>query len=226
VIRFGGQRSLMGSPSCPMSPSPVLKLVPPPRPVPSGTRSALSEGELVRGLKEGDQDAADQLYRRYARDVWRMLHRILGDDQELDDLHHEVFFQAIRAAPRFRGQSALKSWLIGIAISCAREKLRSRRRRRWLSFMAPDELPEITAEPSAGHEPARAAFELIGKLPPEERIAFTLRFVEGMTLDEAALAMGISTGTLKRRLRKARARFLEQAANHPELCHLREGDER
>ena len=67
--------------------SATLRLVPE---TPSSQRNAelrptaLSEEALVRGLKAGDPNTCDRIYRLYAREVWRMLHRILGDDSDLD----------------------------------------------------------------------------------------------------------------------------------------------
>ncbi len=201
----------------------TLRLVPEPSSLGATTRpTPLSEKELVRGLKTGDPSICDRIYRLYAHEVWRMLHRILGDDPDLDDLHHEVFVQALRGAQRFRGEARLKTWLIGIAVNCARTKLRSRRRRWWLQFMAPEDVPERTCEHRDDDVAlsARAVYEIVAQLPTEERIAFTLRFVEGMTNGEIATAMGCSEGTVKRRITKARKRFFARAQKHAALSSL------
>lgn len=199
-----------------------LRLVPPPSASPElpavDTRAReTNEAELVAGLVAGDPGVCDRVYRLYQAPVWRMLRRVLGDDPELSDLHHEVFVQALQSAHRFRGDSKLETWLIAIAINCARAKLRSRARRRWLTFMAPEDLPEAPTPSNEAAAQARAVYAIVGKLPAEERIAFTLKFVEGMTLDELAAAMGCSTGTVKRRLRRARERFDRLAQRHPAL---------
>jgi RNA polymerase sigma-70 factor (ECF subfamily) len=207
-----------------MSRPATLRLVsePPPKGEPAQP-SSLSEQELVKGLKDGDPAVCDRIYRLYAREVWRMLRRILGDDPDLDDVHHEVFVQALRSAPRFRGDATLKTWLIGIAVNCARTKLRSRRRRWWLRFMPPEDLPEETSPSSCDDDTAltaQAVYTVVERLPPEERIAFTLRYVEGMTNGEVAAAMGCSVGTVKRRLSKGSARFFVLAEKHPALSAL------
>lgn len=199
-----------------------LRLVPPPSapselPAVDTRARETNEAELVAGLVARDPSVCDRVYRLYQAAVWRMLRRVLCDDPELPDLHHEVFVQALQSAHRFRGDSKLETWLIAIAINCARAKLRSRARRRWLTFMAPEDLPEAPAPTTEAAAQARAVYTIVGKLPAEERIAFTLRFVEGMTLDELAAAMGCSTGTVKRRLRRARERFDRMAQRHPAL---------
>ena len=206
------------------APASTLRLVPDSAAAeaPKSKVKTWSEAELVAGLRARDPGICDRIYRLYAREVWRMLRRILGDDEDLDDLHHEVFVQALRSAARFRGEASLKTWLIGIAVNCARTKLRSRRRRWWLRFMAPEDLPEGSDTPCDDETAsrARAVYDLVERLPTEERIAFTLRFVEGMTHGEVAAAMGCSVGTVKRRVNKARSRFFTLAKKHDALSEL------
>ncbi len=220
-----------------MTPRPAtLRLLPRPasEPPPSeastaeARAAALSEEALVDGLVAGDPQACDRLYRLYATEVWRMLRRILGDDHELDDLHHEVFVQALRSASRFRREAKLKTWLIGIAVNCARTKLRSRRRRWWLKLMAPEDMPEPASAAADDDDAlvARAVYDLVARLPTEERIAFTLRFVEGMSNGEVAEAMACSSGTVKRRLARANSRFFALAQDHPALASLCDEEDR
>jgi RNA polymerase sigma-70 factor (ECF subfamily) len=184
-----------------------------------------SEKALVAGLRAGEPEACDRVYRLYARDVWRMLYRILGDDSDLDDLHHEVFVQVLRSAARFRHEAALKTWIIGIAVNCARSRLRSKRRRSWLRFMAPEELPD---PPGEDHGDAAttvdAVYQLANRMPTDERIVLLLRFVEGMSSSEIAAALQVSAGTAKRRLARATQRFMTLAAGHPALRDLCRGE--
>jgi len=206
-----------------------LRLVPTPGPSsdppPVETRAReLSEADLVAGLVTRDPSVCDRVYRLYQRPVLYMLRRVLGNDPELADLHHEVFVQALQSARRFRGDCRLETWLIAIAVNCARAKLRSRARKRWLTFMAPEDLPEHSSSSGEAASQARAVYALLSQLPTEERIAFTLRYVEGMTQLEAAAAMGCSTGTVKRRLRRARDRFDRLARRHPALRGLVESE--
>ena len=89
-------------------------------------------------------------------------------------------------------------------------------------FMPPEDLPEGTrdAEQDEAELSAQAVYELVARLPTEERIAFTLRFVEGMTNGEIATVMGCSGGTVKRRISRAKTRFFALAEKHPELASL------
>ncbi|MCA9625760.1 MAG: sigma-70 family RNA polymerase sigma factor [Myxococcales bacterium] len=174
--------------------------------------------DLVERLRRGDPHAADELYRLYGGVVWQILLRLLGPDPDLEDVHHEVFLQAIRSASRFEGSSSLRTWLRGIAVNCTRNLLRGRRRGRWLSFLDPHTItpPVIEIDHDRGAE-LRAVHAVVAKLPPDERITFLLRYLERCTVPEIAEACGVSTGTVGRRLRRGRARFRELARRHPEL---------
>ncbi|MEM1029851.1 MAG: sigma-70 family RNA polymerase sigma factor [Myxococcota bacterium] len=209
-------------------PSAHLRLVAAPSPATAGTTGAevdvtaraSREADLVRGLVARDPSTCDRVYRLYQRPVWRMLRRVMGNDAELADLHHEVFLQVLQSAPRFRGESRLETWILAIAINCARGRLRSRARKKWLTFVAPEDLPEPPPATTEAAARARAVYAIVEHLPPEERIAFTLKYVEGMTLEELATAMRCSTGTVKRRLRRARDRFDRLARREPALAAM------
>jgi RNA polymerase sigma-70 factor (ECF subfamily) len=155
--------------------------------------------------------ARGALYDRYAAHVERVLLRVLGPDDEIADLMQEVFLAAIEGIDGLAEPARLRAWLSGIAVFKARACIRRRRRRRWLWFMAPEELPERGVEP-APHE-----------LPADERIAFALRLIDGMELTEVAEACGVSLATVKRRLARARDEFRERALTEPALTDWVEG---
>ena len=113
----------------------------------------------------------------------------------------------------------LGGWLARIAVFTARGCLRSRQRRRWLRFGAPESLPELEA-PQASAEDRRAVqatYAVLSRLSPRSQIAFTLRFIEAMTVAEGAEACAVSPATFKRRVAKAREEFLAAARDEPEL---------
>jgi RNA polymerase sigma factor (sigma-70 family) len=123
------------------------------------------------------------LYERYRRRVWQVLHRVLGNDPELSDAHHEAFERALRSIGGLRDVTRLESWLIGVAVFTARSVIQRRVRRRWLLFMPPEKLPEsAVAATGESSEAVRATSAVLEQLAADERIAFVLRFVEGMEL--------------------------------------------
>lgn len=175
---------------------------------------------LLDALRVNDSDAAAALFDRYGEHVERVLARVLGVDSELQDLLHEVFIRALVGIADVRDPALLKSWITSIAVFTARECIRRRSRRRWLKFLPWSEVPEQVAPPFdfAGSEVLRATYALLDRLPADERIAFTLRFIDGMELTETASACRVSLATIKRRLSRAEARLRAAAQEHPAVA--------
>lgn len=179
----------------------------------------LDDAALVAAIGRGDRAAAAELFDRFAPTVHRVLGRLLGADRELGDVVHDVFVHAYRDLSKLRDPAAVEGWLVGIAVHSARAHIRRRGARRWLSFLAPEDLPEVAAEgvdPAAQQE-VRATYEVLGTLPADLRIAFALRFIDGMKLEEVAEACSVSLATVKRRLRDAETQFRAGARRHPVL---------
>jgi RNA polymerase sigma-70 factor, ECF subfamily len=177
------------------------------------------EVQLVRDLQARQPAASVHFYARFAQPVRGLIFRILGRDSELEDTVQEVFVRAIESIPRLRDASALRSWVMGIAVRTARIRLQSRKRRRWLGFFASGEVPEVaSSDPSPEIREALSALaRVLDALPTDERIAVVLRFGERMTLPEAAESCGVSLSTFKRRLQRGERRFRALTADEPVL---------
>lgn len=190
---------------------------------------AVSDAALVAALRAGSSDAADELFERYGEYVERLIVRVLGLDGEVPDLINEVFARALERVQQLQDATALKGWLGSIAVFTARTFLRDRRsRRRFLGFFAPEELPEVAFRP-APVECSLAlsrTYEVLSTLAPDERIAFALRFMDGMKLADIAEIMGVSLGTVKRRLSRGQQRFVRAAERDPLLRELVENSQR
>lgn len=168
---------------------------------------------LVASLRCGDLGAPAALFDAYGSYVERLLVRVLGSDPEIEDLLHEVFVEALTNIDQLREPAKLKGWLTRMTVFIARGSLRRRKRHRWLVFLPSEELP-TEASPSTPPE-ARdlldRVFGVLRKLRPNHRIAFSLRYIEGMTLPEAAEASGVSLATFKRWLKASDQAFLARA---------------
>src|SRR5262245_33181291 len=75
-----------------------------------------SDAGLVQALRAGREDAREEVVRRCAPDVERVLYRVLGPDPEIEDIAHDVFMTALVSIHKLRHPHALRSWLVGIAI--------------------------------------------------------------------------------------------------------------
>jgi RNA polymerase sigma-70 factor (ECF subfamily) len=179
------------------------------------------DASLVAALRLGDRAAMDALVDRYGPFIERVLARILGYDGELPDVVHDVFLTAFGRIRNLKHPELLKEWLRGVTVFVARECLRRRRRKRWLTFRPDDELPEVPdAIDRLGSHAAdelTRLYRVLARLPPDECIVFTLRFMAEMELQEVASACGVSMTTVKRRQRKAERRFAAEARKDPVL---------
>jgi RNA polymerase sigma-70 factor, ECF subfamily len=178
--------------------------------------------ELFEGLGRGDKNAERELVALFWPRIGRTLMHVLGNQSEIEDLTQEVLIRVFARLDRVRDAASLRPFVTSTTVFVARETLRRRARKRWLVFTAPAELPEIEL-PGATPEQRRAVeafYRVLEKLPLDERVAFSLRYVEGMELTEVAWATDVSLSTSKRRIKAAEARFTKLAAERPELAEL------
>lgn len=183
---------------------------------------------LVEALRANHAGAKAALFHRHVRLVERIITHVLGFDSELADILQDVFTAALGSIHRLQDPAALEAWLSRVASLTARKVLRTRSRRRWIRRFV-DSAEEERYEPAGaaldveGRRAVHAVYSVLNRLPTDERIAFALRFIDGMELSEVANACGVSIATIKRRLVRAEARFLANAKNFPALTHWVEG---
>lgn len=186
---------------------------------------------LVGALKVNHPGAKAALFHRYARLVERIITHVLGFDPELSDILQEIFARALASIGSLRDPSALHPWLSRLATLTARKVLRTRSRHAWLRrFTDGDEealYEPVTPGPDyEGRVALRAVYKILEGLPTDERIAFALRFIDGMQLMEIAYACGVSIATVKRRVQRAETRFLVAAREQPVLAEWLKGGSR
>lgn len=171
----------------------------------------LSDEALVAGCAAQDAAALSALYRRHHEAVYRFLSRMVGAaSPELDDLAQLVFLAAWNGAGRYRGQSAVRSWLFGIAANMARKHHRTEKRRQnaftWLSFGL-KKTPPPPDETVSHQQLVDRLAKALDDLPHDLRVAYVMCELEEIAGVDAARALGIRPGTMWRRLHDARKRL-------------------
>jgi RNA polymerase sigma-70 factor (ECF subfamily) len=174
------------------------------------------EAALVQRCAAGEEDACAALVDEHQRLVYQLALHLLGDHNEALDLSQEVFLRVFRTIHRFRGQSALRTWIYRIAINQARNRMRWwRRRRRGQQVSLDDhvrahgELPSesVTTSPERVYrqkEVAGRIWQALEALPFDQKTAIVLREIDGLSYDEIAFSLGVAVGTVKSRLARAR----------------------
>jgi RNA polymerase sigma-70 factor (ECF subfamily) len=177
--------------------------------------------------KDGDLRAATLVWNRYSPAVRGVLFRALGPGHDIEDLLQDVFIGFFRNIGSLRDPSALRPFLVGIAIRTARTSLRKKRVRRWLHLSDDGELPEVPATQAdvGTREALRRLYIILDELPDRERLAFVLRHTEGHELTEAAATLGVSLATVKRMLARAEAHVEARAGADDLLSDWMEGDD-
>ncbi len=159
---------------------------------------------LVERARAGDERAFAQLYRRHARYLAGVVYRLMGHDQELDDVIQETFVDAATQLEQIREASRVRPWLVRVAVRKVHRRLARRRRMQWLLAESPAAAPMTDLE---SHHELRALFEALDRIPPKLRVPWILHRVEGETLPDVALACDVSLATVKRRIAEAETRL-------------------
>jgi RNA polymerase sigma-70 factor (ECF subfamily) len=162
--------------------------------------------ELIEQAKRGDGGAVRALYQRHARRVYAVVRRLAGEDALAEDWAQDAWVRAIRALPTFRGDSAFTTWLHRIAVNSALHGRRTRERGAGRETPVDDEV--VAVRPQGENALLRMKLErAMERLPEGMRRVLVLHDVEGYTHEEIAEMLGVSPGTCKSQLFKARARM-------------------
>jgi len=183
------------------------------------TRADTTDAELAIGLGAGEDWAVAEAWHRFAPMVLVTAGRALGSTTEAEDLTQEVFCRVFRLANTLREPERLRSFVYSIAIRALKSQLRHRRLRSWLSFHAPEtlvDLRHVTFDVEA-RDLLKRFYALLDRLSPRDRLVFVLRRVESMTVEEIAVAMDLSTSTVKRSMTRASTRLSRWVEADPSL---------
>jgi RNA polymerase sigma-70 factor (ECF subfamily) len=166
--------------------------------------SAEPMADIVAGCQQGNRHAQQQLYEQCHERVFRLLVRMVGQ-QDAPDALQQVFLQVFSKIGQFSGRALFETWLYRLAIN---ECLQFRRRTARVHFDMPaDEPIDPSAEPVLRAQQQELMERALAQLAPELRAIFLLKEVEGMSYREIANTLQIKMGTVGSRLNQARAQL-------------------
>lgn len=185
----------------------------------------LGDAELVQAVASGDAAAAGVVWDRYASLVRSVLRGALGPDSAIEDLLQEVFVVFLRCVRDIRDSSALRSFLMAVAVRLVTVELRRRRVRRWVTLSPNDEMPDSSVMPRdfGGLEILRGLYRILERLPARRRLAFVLRHVQSLEITEVAAALDVSESTAKREISRAKEAIQVRARGEPALWQYLQG---
>jgi RNA polymerase sigma-70 factor (ECF subfamily) len=178
----------------------------------------VDEISFVQRLQANDDAAYDELARTYTTQIYHVAYRMLGDSAEASDAVQDIFLKVFRNIRSFRGDSSLKTWIYRIAFSEILNRLRWWKRRFRSATVSLDDGPEGCTPglrlSHAGPSPHQALESkereavvqgALKELSKDHRSILLLRDIEGFSYNEIADVLGLSAGTVKSRLARARA---------------------
>lgn len=151
------------------------------------------------------EEAFEDIVRRHQRRIYRILYLLLRDPDEADSLTQECFLRAYKHRTAFRGEAAIGTWLVRIAINLARDQQRSRRRAFWKLMLRGKESDShllvdrgrSQEEAIVAGEQAKAVWRAADRLPHQQKTVFNLRFAEEMSIQEIAEIMRLRAVTVR-----------------------------
>ncbi|GGK41437.1 RNA polymerase sigma factor SigM [Pilimelia terevasa] len=171
-----------------------------------------SDLDLLRAHVAGDPYAFATLFHRHRDRLWAAAIRTLRDRDEAEDALQDALLSAHRAAPRFRGDSAVTTWLHRIVVNACLDRIRRRKAHPTVALgdgSHDDDAPSAPepVAPAPDHDTRLVIWQALGQLPPEQRAALVMVDVHGYAVAETATMLGIAEGTVKSRCARGRARL-------------------
>ena len=170
-----------------------------------------SDADALALARAGDSEGFRVLVERHSRALFRLAHRMTGNEHDAEDVVQEAFLRAYRRLHQYDERARFSSWLHRIAANCAYDLLRARRRRDEDPW---PEAPDATAAdfPAADPAPDRLLQSAevkqrltvaMSRMSAQEKAAFVLRHFEGMSIAEIGAALGLEASAAKQSVLRA-----------------------
>jgi RNA polymerase sigma factor (sigma-70 family) len=171
--------------------------------------------DLIDRCRLGESKAQFEIYRLYYKAMYNTSFRIIGDEQEAEDIMQESFFKAFDKISTYRNEVSFGAWLRRIVVNTSIDALKKRR----LSFMPIEEAygikSETLEESDYTVETVEQLKDAIEKLPEGYKLVLNLHLIEEYDHNEIASMLGITASTSRSQLARAKQRLIEIIKNNP-----------
>ena len=180
-----------------------------------------SKEDLVEACQRGDEAAFRELYRAHRGEVHRVVYRLLGPSDEIEDVIQDVFLQVHRSIGNFRGNAKFSTWLHRVSVNVTLQFLR--KKKTALATRLDERVGERPddAKSRSPHECAEtqdrlnAVYRVLDELSPKKRAVLVMHDMQGMNAQKIAEIVGSPVFTVRTRLFYARREFYRKIAGHP-----------
>jgi RNA polymerase sigma factor (sigma-70 family) len=186
----------------------------------------LTDTELTALLKQGDRQAFEYLVKNYQDRIFNACLGVLQSAEDAEDMAQEVFVEVYRSIGGFKGESKLSTWMYRIAMTKSLDHLRSKKRKKRFAFVSslfkedsnsprfdpPDFMhPGVQLE---NKETAAWLFKAIDELPEQQKTAFTLHKVEGLSYQEISEIMETTIPSVESLMFRAKKNLKDSLATY------------
>ena len=189
---------------------------------------AQQEEDLVRRVQAGDDGAFDRLVELCAPRVYSLAYRMVGNNEDAQDIAQDAFLRVYQAIQRFRSDATFSTWLHRIVVNACHDELARRKRRpaTMSELTDDDDAPSPLDLRSTGETPETALLQrerqqaiqrALAELPEVSRMVIVLHDIQGMGYQEIAEVTRTEVGTVKSRLNRARNMLREKISADREL---------
>lgn len=180
----------------------------------------------LSALQSGDKVEFARMIDAYSNQIFRLALKMLGDEQDAEDVLQNTFLKALGAIKKFEGRSSLSTWLYRIGVNEALMRLRQKKPSFQLAMDFEDDDDEIQTptqftdwccmpeDELLSTESISHLDDAVQRLPEKLRVVFILRDIEGLSIRETSQALGISETAVKTRLLRGRLNLREQLSTY------------
>jgi RNA polymerase sigma-70 factor (ECF subfamily) len=176
----------------------------------------LNEWILIEQLKQGDQTAFRKIVESWQDLVYNTAIGIVQNAEDAEDVAQEVFIQVYESIQQFKGESKLSTWLYRITISKAMDHIRRKNRKKRFAFVKnlfTDQNEAVIHPPDFNHpgvildnrEKSASLMKAVAQLPENQRIAFTLHKIEGLSYQEISEVMNTTVSSVESLMHRAKS---------------------
>jgi RNA polymerase sigma factor (sigma-70 family) len=173
----------------------------------------IPESDLIRGCLEGNRRMQEEMYRRLSPRMYAVCLRYAGNAEEAEDILQEGFIKVFKKLDSFRSEGSFEGWVRRIFVNTAIEHFR---RKKYLMPVTEKEENTIEGKYTSVLDDlgAKDIMALVQELSPGYRTVFNMYVVEGYTHKEIADILGISEGTSKSQLSRAKVILQDMVRTH------------
>ncbi len=184
--------------------------------------------EEIEALKKGDERAFQLLLNTFSEKVYNLSFSILQNQEDAEDITQEIFVTVYLSISQFKGDSKLSTWIYRITVNKCHELIRKRSRKKRFGFITSLERIDFEKQLSENFnfmhpgielekkERSAILFSAINQLPENQKIAFTMHKIEGMSYEETAQIMNVSLSSVESLMFRAKKNLKQLLSNYYE----------